>query len=179
MKTIKIVGFSLFTTLFLTIFNSICNAQAYKKSTFSTSIGAEVIFTETKLSKTNKTGGGVNLKGEYVFSNHSSATMSGGYYFLQKKEKLNEINEDISAIPLKVGLRYYLASFYGGGEAGSILFMGDNSSLGFLYSLGIGDKFKVRNNVFDIGLRHEGWTTNSDSRGIIALRLAYEFALNK
>jgi len=56
--------------------------------------------------------------------------------------------------------------------------MGNNSSTGFSYSLGLGDKLKLGRNVFDISLRHEGWSTAGISRGIVGLRVAYEFALN-
>lgn len=161
----------------LIFFNSICSAQAYKVETFSGSVGAEVIFPESKLSATNKTGGGVTLKGEYVFAGHASATLNSGYYFLPGKNGLAIKNTSISAIPIKAGVRYYFGTFYGAGESGAIFFMGDNSRIGFAYSFGLGDKFKLGRNVFDIGLRHEGWSNADNSRAIIGLRVAYEFAL--
>ncbi|MEP7108941.1 MAG: hypothetical protein ABI760_13195 [Ferruginibacter sp.] len=169
------------TLIFLTLFffNNVCVAQAYKVNTISGSFGAEVLFPESKLSATNKTGGGITLKSEYVFAEHASATINTGYYFMAAKNSLNIENPDISAIPIKLGARYYLGSFYGAGEAGAIIFMGDNSSTGFSYSLGLGDKFKLGGNVFDISLRHEGWSTAENSRGITGLRVAFEFALNQ
>jgi len=175
MKTV-IVTTLIFSTLFF--LNNRCDAQAYKIKTLSGSVGAEVLFTESNFSATNKTGGGVTLKGEYVFSGHASATLSSGYYFMPDKNVINIKTAAISAIPLKAGARYYLGSFYGAGEAGAIIFMGDNSSAGFVYSLGLGDKFKLGKNVFDISLRHEAWSTAEGSRGIIGLRVGYEFALN-
>jgi len=170
------------TTLILLILffvNNVCVAQAYKIKTLSGSVGAEVIFPESKLSATNNTGGGFALKGEYIFSQHTSTTISGGYCFMAGKNKLNIKNPDISAIPLKLGARYYLGSFYGAGEVGAIFFRGDNSSTGLSYSLGLGDKINLGSNVFDISLRHEGWSTADISRGIIGLRVVYEFALNQ
>ena len=176
MKTIIVTTLIVSGLLF---FNSRCHAQAYQPKTFSVSVGPEVLFTEAKLSATNKTGGGITLKGEYVFNGHTSATISSGYYFLPAKDILNVKTDAISAIPIKAGVRYYLGSFYGAGEAGAIMFMGNNSSAGFAYSLGLGDKFHLGKNVFDISLRHEGWSTSDRSTGIIGLRVAYEFAINQ
>jgi len=176
MRTIIVVSALAFSTLLF--INNRCDAQAYKIKTFSGSVGAEALFTEPTLSGTNKTGAGVTLKGEYVFGEHASTTISSGYYFMPGKPVLNTKNAAISAIPVKAGVRYYFGTFYGAGEAGGIFFTGDNSRAGFLYSLGMGDKFSLGKNVFDIGLRHEGWSTAEGSRGVIALRVAYEFALN-
>ena len=176
MRTITVTSL-IFLTLFL--FNNHCDAQAYKVETFSGSIGAEALFPETKLSSTNKTGAGFTLKGEYVFASHASATISSGYYFMQGKDELNIKNAAISAIPVKAGVRYYFGTFYGAVEAGGIIFIGNNSRADFLYSLGLGDKFKLGRNVFDIGLRHEGWANAGNSTGMIALRVACEFALNQ
>ncbi len=176
MKTIIVTALIFSTLLFV---STGCDAQAYQPATFSGSVGAEMLFTESKLSATNKTGGGITLKGEYVFGGHASATISSGYYFMPGKDVLNIKTDPISAIPIKAGVRYYLGNFYGAGEAGVIVFMGDNSNTGFSYSLGLGDKLKLGKNVFDISLRHEGWSTADDSRGIIALRVAYEFAINQ
>ena len=176
MRTI-IVTTLIFSTLFF--FNNRCTAQAYKAKTFSGSVGAEILFTESKLSATNKTGAGVTIKGEYVFSEHASAIISSGYYFMPGKALLNIKTAAISALPVKAGVRYYFGTFYGAGEAGAIFFVGNNSRAGFLYSLGMGDKFKLGKNVFDIGLRYEGWSTADDVSAIIGLRDAYEFALNQ
>lgn len=78
-----------------------------------------------------------------------------------------------------MGIRYYLGSFYGAGEGGLICFLGENNGIGFSYSLGLGDKFRIGRNVFDVGLRHEVWHTNANQRAIIGLRIAYELALNQ
>ena len=154
-------------------------AQAYRVGTISGSVGAEALFAETKLSQTNKTGLGVTAKGEYIFSEHASATINGGYYFMGGRTRLDIKSSDISAIPLKAGARYYLGSFYGAGEVGALFFMGDKSRTGFAYSLGLGDKINLGNNVFDISVRHEGWSASKISRGFVGLRVAYEFALSQ
>jgi len=171
----KIIVTLIFSNLFWN--HNYCEAQAYKLETFSGSVGAEVLFTETKLSAVNKTGAGATIKAEYVFAKHASATISSGYYFLPGKNVLGIKTAALSALPLKAGVRYYIGSFYGAGEVGGIFFMGNNSRSGLAYSFGLGDKFKLGSNVFDIGLRHEGWSTPDGSLAVIALRIAYEFAL--
>jgi len=176
MRTMPLTTLIVSALIFL---NSRCDAQAYPVKTFSGSVGAEALFAESKLAATHKTGAGVTLKGEYVFGGHVSATVNTGYYFMPAKATENIKTADISAIPVKAGIRYYLGSFYGAGEVGGIFFVGNNSRGGLLYSFGMGDKFRVGRNVFDIGLRHEGWSTSENSRGIIGLRVAYEFALNE
>jgi len=103
MRTITIATLIISTLFF---FNNRCAAQAYKVKTFSGSVGAEVLLTESKISKTNKTGGGITLKGEYVFAKHASATINSGYYFMPDKEVLNINTAAISAIPVKAGARY-------------------------------------------------------------------------
>lgn len=176
MKAVILITIILSTLLTLTNY---CNAQAYKAKTFSGSIGADVLFTETKLSSTHKTGAGVSLKSEYVFSEHASITINTGYFFMPGNVVSDVKATNITAIPVKAGVRYYFGTFYGAGEAGAISFIGNNRRTGFLYSLGMGDKFKLGKNVFDIGLRHEGWSTADGSKGIIGLRVAYEFKLNQ
>jgi len=164
------------------IFMAVCFAaisQPYGKGTFSLSLGGEVLIPEKSLSQSHKTGLGATLKGEYVFGKHVTATIVTGYYFLKGRNK-NMINyENISAVPVKTGLRYYLGSFYAGGEAGALFISGFNKGTNFVYSLGMGDKIKINNRVIDIALRHEAWVFQGNSNGMIALRVGYEFAVNQ
>ena len=153
--------------------------QPYKKGTLSLSLGAEVLAPEKKLSETHYTGWGATTKGEYVFGRHATATVVTGYYFMRSKNRLNLTEENIVAVPLKTGLRYYLGNFYGSGEAGVIFLTDYFRGTTFVYSLGMGDKFKIASRVIDISLRHEAWVLNERSRGIIALRVGYEFAVNQ
>lgn len=153
--------------------------QPYEQGTLSLSMGGELLIPERKLSQTNRTGLGATAKAEYVFGKHATATLVSGYYFLSGKTKQSVLFEDISAIPVKAGLRYYLGSFYGSGEAGVLFGDAFNGGNGFVYSLGMGDKININGRVIDITLRHEVWTLNSSNNGIIALRVGYEFAVNQ
>lgn len=157
----------------------IAECQAYQKGTFSVSLGGEVLFAESKLTKSHRMGPGATLKGEYVFSKHATVTILSGYYFMKSKNKTLLNNENISAIPVKTGIRYYFGNFYGAGEAGGIFFSGFNQGRGFAYSLGMGDKIKLNDRVIDISLRHEAWVLGGNTNAIIALRLGYEFSVNQ
>lgn len=154
--------------------------QPYKKGTLSLSAGAEALFPERQLSFTHAVGAGATAKGEYVIGKHWSATAVGGYYFMPGKTQMQAMRyENITAIPLKAGIRCYFGSFYAAAEAGAIAFTNFNEGTQFVYSFGMGDKIQINNRVLDISLRHEGWGVDSGSNGIIALRVGYEFAVRK
>ena len=152
-------------------------SQPYSKGTFTMSAGAEAVFVEAKLGTTHRNGWGGTVKGEYVFDKHTTAILSGGYYHLQGKNTSQEDYASITAIPIKAGVRYYFGNFYGAAEGGAIFFTNYNSGSGFVYTLGLGDKLKIGGQVFDIGLRQEWWAWSGSSRGVFALRVAYEFAV--
>lgn len=154
-------------------------SQPYKKGTTSVSLGGELLVPERSLNKSHLTGAGTTIKGEYVFGEHSTATIASGYYFMNGKKTASVHYEDVSAIPVKGGLRYYLGNFYGSGEAGAIFLSDFNRGIGFVYSVGLGDKIRVGNNMVDITLRHEAWQIKGISKGMIALRLGYEFSVSK
>ena len=157
----------------------IAAAQAYQKETITFSMGAEVLFAESKLSATHHTGFGATPKAEYVFGKHASVTVATGFYFMKAKETPLYKFENILAFPAKAGIRYYLGSFYGSGEAGVVFFTGYNQGTAFAYSLGLGDKINFSNHIIDIGLRHEGWSSADNNNAVISLRLGYEFTILK
>ncbi|HPH89481.1 MAG TPA: hypothetical protein PLZ68_01620 [Ferruginibacter sp.] len=176
MKNLKI-KLPLVGICMLAYLTSVC--QAYQQGTFSMSIAGEVLFAQGILAQSHNAGLGSTVKGEYVFGKHVSATMVSGYYFMNEK-RISGVNlEDISAIPIKAGLRYYLGSFYGAGELGGIVSSGFAKKSGFLYSVGLGDKLRIRQRVFDIALRHESWTLGDITRAVIGFRIGYEFAINR
>ena len=153
--------------------------QPYKKGTLSLSAGAELLIPEKKLSAFHRNGPAASAKAEYVFGKRATATLVTGYYFLAAQSKQLLEVDNFSAIPLKAGVRYYLGSFYGSGEAGALFASGFNPGTGFIYSLGMGDKISINGRVIDIALRHETWMLNGNTNGLIGLRVGYEFAVNQ
>jgi len=83
MKKITVTALIILTSIFSV---NVCLGQAYKVKTLSGSLGAEVLFAESKLLETNKTGAGLSFKGEYVFTEHISATASSGFYYMPGKD---------------------------------------------------------------------------------------------
>jgi hypothetical protein len=85
-------------------------AQAGKKGSWNTSAGIQLNLPNSGLQNTHRVGGGVSIKGEYVFAKHASATISGGYQYLEGKIFNGISNASIQAIPFTGGFRYYLGS---------------------------------------------------------------------
>jgi hypothetical protein len=172
---------NLFTgSLLLFILHTPAFTQPYNKGTLSVSLGGEFLFAESRLRNSHNTGFGGTLKGEYVFAKHAAATFAGGYYLMSDKKPDATTTQNLSAVPLKAGLRYYLGSFYASGETGVVFLTGYGSGTSLLWSAGIGDKFAINRRVFDIGIRHEAWTSvNNTNAAVVALRVAYEFAVNQ
>ena len=96
------------------------------------------------------------------------------------KNKLSNVDvQQLSGIPIKAGLRYYLGNFYVASDAGIVIKTGFLSGNAFAYSFSVGDEIitsKRNQNSLDISLRHEGWI-RSQPYNFIGLRLAYEFRI--
>ena len=161
-----------FFTIFCCLLGLTSFAQPYPQGTLSYSAAPELLFTEQSLSGTHRMGFGGSVKAEYVFAKHAAATFTTGFNFLPAKSGFT----DIQNIPVKPGIRYYLGSFYAAGEAGAAFGVGANNGTAFAWSLGLGDKFHLGRQVFDIGLRHESWSQNGIRNSIIGLRVGYEWA---
>ena len=164
----------------LLLFSTNLCAQINKIGTWNLSIGADGLYPENNFRKTHNGGLGATIKGEYLFSKHTSVTISSGFYTLAPKTNiLNPDGQRVNGIPLKVGGRYYFDKFYFGGAAGWLNQSGFKSNNGFVYSFFLGDELITgkNGNSLDISLRHEAWVTDQ-TRAFIGLRLAYEFRIN-
>ena len=176
MKKIKLT-LAFFIVSILTIQHT--NAQIGEKRSFNLSIGADVNFAERTLRETHQRGIGATVKGEYIFAKHASVTASVGYTSFFDSKLINVKVADLSGIPIKAGLRYYLGNFYVASEAGIVKKTGYLDGNAFVYSFSVGDEIitnKRNGNSLDISLRHEGWIRN-EQYNFIGLRLAYEFRI--
>ena len=101
-------------------------AQANKKNSFSINFGPEAAFTESTFRTTHRAGYGGNVKVEYTFDKHISATINSGILVFQGRGYYEDlifqpnVYKNLTAIPLKAGLRYYVGNFYVAGEAGAV-----------------------------------------------------------
>jgi hypothetical protein len=156
-------------------------AQANKQQSFSLNIGPDLLVPESELRNTHRTGFGGSVKAEYTFGKHLSATFNTGFaslpgarYFDSTVMKTARY-KNMTAIPLKLGIRYYVGSFYVAGEGGMVLlgqFTSDNNGVG---SIGLGDKINIgRHNKLDISLRYEYWLRPQKDYRVIGVRIGYE-----
>lgn len=154
----------------------ICFAQAGKINSWNLGIGADFMTPDANvLRQTHRSGGGLSIKGEYVFANHASFTLATSYAVLQGKNN----NETLRVLPFKAGLRYYFGNFYLFGEGGIAKLGGFKKASAAAYSVGVGDEIFVgqHNNSLDISIRHEAWQYDGITRSVAALRIAYEFRI--
>ncbi len=154
--------------------------QANKIKSFSINFGPEVSFPETALRKTHNAGYGGNIKAEYTFDKHVSVTINSGVSFFNGKKYLEPLllREDeyksLMAIPVKVGLRYYISNFYAAGDAGIVFLNNYINTSRPVVSIGIGDKIKMGQGKIDISLRQEFWLGTPQNLNMAVLRVAYE-----
>ena len=155
-------------------------AQANKKESFSLNFGPEVSFTESSFRTTHRAGYGGSLKAEYTFGKHLSATVNSGILIFQGRGYFEnlvlqpKVYKNLTAIPVKAGLRYYVGNFYAAGEAGAVFLNNFSNATRPAASIGIGDKIKIGQGKIDISLRQEFWFGNPNNLNMAVLRVAYE-----
>jgi hypothetical protein len=156
-------------------------AQANNKHSFSMNFGPEVFVPEKDFWATHKIGGGLSVKTEYTFGKHASATFNTGITFLKGKQQFMDFTspsptfyKSITALPLKLGSRYYIGNFYFLGETGIIVNLNNSLPTKVVFGAGIGDKIKIGYQKLDISLRQEMWTANRNNLYMAVLRIAYE-----
>ena len=116
----------------------------------------------------------LNFVGEAGYLNFNSKEVAGVSY-------------NYGAIPLKAGLRYFLAeNFYAQGQIGAAIATKDSNygKTGFLFAPSVGVEFPVADKMsIDFGARYEGWTGQpaglnaTRTNSFIGLRAALNFGL--
>jgi hypothetical protein len=176
----KNIKFILFLLLILCTYKE-GTAQANKRHSFSMNFGPEVFIPEKDFWRTHKVGGGLSVKTEYTFGKHASATFNTGITFLKGKQQFENFTspspsfyKSITALPLKMGARYYIGNFYFLGEAGFILNLNKSLPTQTAFAAGIGDKIKIGYQKLDVSIRQELWVANRAQLNMAVLRIAYE-----
>jgi hypothetical protein len=160
-------------------------AQANKRESFSLNFGPEVLFPEGDFRQTHNTGFGASIKAEYTFGKHASATVNTGFSAFKGKQYLDAASamqkdyKSIVAIPVRLGGRYYLGSFYFLTETGLVFLSDYTKSTNAIFTAGLGDKIKIGYNKLDISLRQEIWFNNPSNFNMAVLRVAYEIIWRK
>ena len=176
-KIVAIAFFSLFLNLNLT-------AQQVKFG-----LASELNLPTGNASNISGVGFGGAVTAEVSLATKYALTGSGGYnLFIGKKYFGNRV-QDISAVPVKLGVKYYsIPEFYLEGQLGAAFHVAGNSKTSLIWSPGFGTYFRTNNNKQKIafGIRYEAWTNTSygsstafktTSFGFIGLKLGYEFGL--
>lgn len=170
--------FTLTAILIITCLQGI--SQANKKSSFSINFGPEVVFPETFLNNTHQLGFGGSFKGEYTFGKHASVTINTGLLVIRGRNYFDDVvlqrrkYENLTAIPVKAGLRYYIGNFYISGEAGIVFLQDYINTTRPIASIGLGDKIRLGSGKLDISLRQEFWISSTSNLNLAVLRAAYE-----
>ncbi|WP_421944434.1 hypothetical protein [Pedobacter sp.] len=158
------------------------------QNTTNLSVGAEIGLPSGNFSGISAIGTGASIKLDLPVSNQFALSLNAGFmnFFGRRNQVL--IVKDLTYIPLKAGLKYYLSEgFYAEAQLGAGLPVNQGQKTLFVWSPGVGNIFKLRGKgLLDVGLRYEGWTGRNDelqflnrsnSKGFAGLRVAYAFEL--
>lgn len=146
-------------------------------------IGVDFAFPTGSSSDFYKLGYGGSLQFQTPIVEKLNFTASAGYLNFKGKDITYPVIGTIKggnsgAIPVKAGIRYFLAeNFYAGGELGAAFGTSDGAGTAFVYTPNIGVEFPVADKAsIDLGARYESWSHNGTTR-FVGLRLAYNFGL--
>lgn len=142
-------------------------------------IGPEINLPSGNSTNRSPIGFGGYLKGELGLTQKFSITGNGAVVSFLGKKFYGPRAETLSYVPVKAGLKYYTdKDFYFEGQLGASFPLNGGSETAFAWSPGAGTFIKNRknNNQLDIGVRYEGWTSNT-TFGFFSLRAGYAFNL--
>jgi opacity protein-like surface antigen len=127
-------------------------------------------------------GYGGSLTYQHPIANKLNLTGNAGYLNFQSKDIPGFGKVNSGYIPVKAGLRYFLAeNIYVGGELGAVFSTGDgDGGTKFAYAPGVGVEFPVADkSTIELGGRYEGWSKGDGlvTPQFIGLRLAWNFGL--
>ena len=114
---------------------------------------------------------------QYDVSNSFAWTLTSGYYNMFGKDRPTPLTgkySDVGIVPLKAGIKAFFASnLYFGAEVGAGFETMYNSDVKMIASPGLGYASKS----WDVGIRYENFSGQSNNYGLVGLRIAYGFGL--
>ncbi|MDB5007036.1 MAG: hypothetical protein JWQ84_818 [Mucilaginibacter sp.] len=124
---------------------------------------------------------------QYGLSNHLALTLTSGYYnFFGKDEPGTTVKyQSLGMVPIKAGIKaFFTPNFYFGAEVGAGIetktfqpqgvnedFVTKDTKLILSPALGYATKH------WDVGVRYENYSGQSNNYGLVALRVAYGFGI--
>ena len=118
---------------------------------------------------------GASVKYELPVAATTYFTISAGYQYFIYKDHISDVFDKSGEgiVPLKVGLKHYFdKGFFGEAQAGAAIPTEDGAKTSFVYAPGIGYTFS---SGFEAGIRYEGYSSDGNNTGMLALRLGYRF----
>src|ERR1700744_4832987 len=114
---------------------------------------------------------------QYDASSSFAWTLTSGYYNMFGKAVPGLANTkygSLGIVPVKVGIKaFYAQNLYFSAEAGAAFEAHDGSNTKLDLSPGLG----WANKTWDVGVRYENFSGQSNNYGLVVLRLAYGFGL--
>jgi len=159
------------------MYSTTANAQTTKPGGWSLSIGIEPGIPTGNATDISSFEIGGTGRLEYNPSANLAVMLTVGYYdFMGKTSTLNANVKytSLEMVPAKAGVKYYVAPlFYVDGEAGFGFDTNYENHVKLIVSGGAG----YASNMWDIGVRYENYSGQSNSFGLLGLRAAYSFGL--
>ncbi|HWZ04876.1 MAG TPA: hypothetical protein VNX40_14770 [Mucilaginibacter sp.] len=119
---------------------------------------------------------------QYDASDHFAWTLTSGYYNMFGKDvtvitpagTVTGKAADLGIVPVKLGIKTFFSSnLYFGAEAGAGFETVSNGNTKLILSPTLG----FANHTWDVGLRYENFSGQSNNYGLVGLRVAYAFGL--
>lgn len=125
-----------------------------------------------------KLGVGGSLQFQTPIAHNLDFTANAGYLSFSGKNIAGFKVPSYGAIPVKAGLRYFLAeNVFVGGELGAAFGTSTGAGTSFVYSPNLGVEFPVANkSTIELAARYESWSQNGAAR-FVGFRLAYNFGI--
>jgi hypothetical protein len=174
-KTTKLMAIALSALALL--FTTHVKAQTSKPGSWSLSIGIEPGIPTGNATDISSFEIGGTGRLEYNVDKSFAVMLTAGYYDFIGKADPNDTGvkyTSLEMVPVKVGEKYYVAPmFYIDGEAGFGFDVNYENHIKLILSPGVG----FASNMWDIGVRYENYSGQSNSFGLLGLRAAYSFGL--
>ena len=145
-------------------------------------IGVDFGLPTGDLNETHKLGIGGSLLFQTPIAQNLNFTASAGYMSFTGKDVTFPVIGTIkvpnySAIPVKAGLRYFLAeNIFVGGELGAAFGTNEGAGTSFVYTPNVGVEFPVADkSTIELGARYESWSKGPAR--FVGFRLAYNFGI--
>lgn len=112
---------------------------------------------------------------QYGLANNLALTLTSGYYNLFATSDYKDIGgKSIGIVPVKIGIKAFFAdNLYFSAEGGAGFETKYDKNTKLLLSPGLGYASKS----WDVGVRYENLSGQSDNYGLVGLRIAYGFGL--